>query len=215
MIFVIGDIHGCCKELYELLHDKIKFGPEDTLIFLGDYIDRGEENKSVLDLLIRLKHNHKNSIFLRGNHEQMLLDFIENPSAGDIWLYNGGYKTLEEFKADSGYDIPDEYVKFLESTRFYFQDNDYFFCHAGVPNKELSKITAADYQDLLWIRDEFLNNQMMWEKKIIHGHTPEKEVEFKDNRINIDTGCVFAGKLTCLELPSEKIYQVENKPKGF
>lgn len=207
-ILVFGDIHGCYEKLKTLV-ENIKIQESDILIFLGDYIDRGLESRKVLDYLISLKDSKLQCIFLRGNHEQMFLDFLKEPSQTHDFLHNGGWKTLENFKKeDGGWDIPDKYIEFLNSTQYLHIIDDYFFCHAGVPNKQLKNIKEEDLEKLLWSRDEFLNNEMDWESKIIHGHTPTKEVEFKDNRINIDTGCVFGGKLTCLVLPSEELIQI-------
>ena len=215
-IFCVGDIHGCLNEL-KILMDKIKFTPEDMLIFIGDYIDRGPDSRGVLDLLMKLKKEYKNVFFLRGNHEQMFLDFLENPNQDHIYLHNGGWKTLDCFRnpggGSAGWDIPEEYLEFIESTIPCYAMKEYFFVHAGVPDKDLADINETDFKNMLWLRDSFLKSEYSWEATIIHGHTPHNDgiVEFKDNRINIDTGCVYGGKLTCLELPSEKVYQVDKK----
>lgn len=208
-LYTIGDIHGCYKEINTLIN-KLVLKNEDQLIFLGDYIDRGLNSKQVIDFLIELDKKH-NCIFLRGNHEQMFLDFIKKPTIENIFIYNGGHKTLKSYQNGKNWDIPDEHVKFLNNTKLWYETDDYFFVHAGVPNKSLNEITKEDEDILLWVRDEFLNNEGFFEKMIIHGHTPTKtrKVEFKDYRINIDTGCVFGGRLTCLKLPENKVIYIE------
>lgn len=210
MIYCISDIHGCFKQLSELLN-KITFTPEDELVFLGDYVDRGPNSRDVLDLLITLDKRQK-CTFLRGNHEQMFLDFMKDSYMGHIFLYNGGYKTIYNFRKEegNGFDVPEKYVKFLESTKLWYETEDYFFVHAGLPEKDTWEITEEDKQTLLWVRDEFLSSEFYWDKMIIHGHTPlgDGKVDFKDNRINIDTACVFGGKLSCLVLPTMEVIQV-------
>jgi len=209
--FVFSDIHGCFNELKSLMQKIEDLIDDDSqLIFLGDYIDRGPNSKKVLDYLLKLREKYPSTIFLYGNHEKMFLEFIIEPKMSNPFLYNGGHETLKDFKKDMRWDIDDKYIEFINSMKLYYETEDYFFVHAGVPNKDFDELTFEDEEDLLWIRDSFLESERIWDKMIIHGHTPVQEVEFKDNRINIDTGCVFNGQLTCLVLPEQQVISQKN-----
>jgi len=210
--FAIGDIHGCLDKLKRLLN-KIDITDHDELIFLGDYIDRGSDSKGVIDFLINLKGRFKKK-FLRGNHEDMFLRAIKDPpNWGDLelWLRNGGNKTILSYQKKSiGTEktsdlFPQSHVDFIKKTKLYYQTNKYIFVHAGA--SPLIPMKNHDTDCLLWARDEFILDESTWPKKVIFGHTPHKKPLLMDNKIGIDTGAVFNGKLTCIELPSEKIYQ--------
>lgn len=210
-IYCISDIHGCYEKLENLLN-KISLQEEDEFVFLGDYIDRGPESKKVLDLLLSIKSKFK-STFLLGNHEQMFLDFLKRPKMDDLFLYNGGYKTLENFEkinenGEGIWDVGDKYIDFLTSMKLWYETEDYFFVHAGVPDIDLEEITEKNKETLLWVRDSFLESEYMWGKTIIHGHTPIKEIDIYGEKINIDTGCVYGGELSCLILPELDIIKV-------
>ncbi|MCP4132954.1 MAG: hypothetical protein GY754_18460 [bacterium] len=209
-IYAISDIHGCLKELKELINI-LPLEDNSQIIFLGDYVDRGEYSREVIDYIINLKKTH-NIIPLMGNHEQMMLDFFENKDTTEasLFVFNGGGATLASYgDMTSNYTIPDEHVAFLKSLRIYHETEDYFFIHAGLPNKPLLEIDQSILKDLLWIRDDFYNSTFNWGKTIIHGHTPVKNCYFSDKRINIDTGCVYGNKLSAIQLPQKEIYQVD------
>ena len=209
-IFAIGDIHGCAEELEKLLAI-LPFNNTDTIVFLGDYIDRGPNSKKVIDLILDLKKK-TNVVCLKGNHESMAIDFIKDPSSAQAGLFimNGGSSTLASYtlRADQ-FIIPDEHLEFYQSLELFYETDDYFFVHAGVPNIPLKKIDQEEHaMELLWLRSSFHNSSYKWGKIIVHGHTVVDDVEIHKNRINLDTGCVFKGKLSAIELPSQKIYQV-------
>ena len=209
-IFAIGDVHGCSEELARLLA-KIPFDENSTIIFVGDLIDRGPDSKGVLDLVLALREKTR-VVGLMGNHEHMLLSFIDDPESeiGGMFIYNGGSSTLASYGADDGtYTIPAEHMDFYRELKLSHETDEYYFVHAGVPDCDLNEIDGEkDVLTLLWIREKFLKSSRKWGKKIIHGHTPVVQVENKPNRINIDTGCVFNGKLTAVGLPSETFYEV-------
>jgi serine/threonine protein phosphatase 1 len=220
MIYAIGDIHGCLSALKELI-DQLPLKPEDELVFLGDYIDRGRESKGVLDYLVA--NQKPNWHFLRGNHEQMLLEWLGTPNslAASNWLLNGGHQTLQSYVPKEKLDevrgegahillqsyIPHTHVEFLNELPLTYETPDYFFCHAGV---NLDKpLNAQEPDDLLWIRRKFLQDPRPTPKLVIHGHTPVEKADVTKDRIDIDTGCVYGGFLTAISLPNKKLFQVK------
>jgi serine/threonine protein phosphatase 1 len=210
----IGDVHGCSAELAKLI-EMLLVTPDDTLVFLGDYIDRGPDSKGVIDLILGLEKRCK-VVALKGNHEAMFIDFLESPeSAGaGLFVLNGGSSTLASYGASSSgsFEIPEPHLRFLYSLKMTFETESHFFVHAGVPIAPLSMIDEkADEMTMLWSRQPFLSSQHRWEKIIVHGHTPVADVEVKPNRINLDTGCVYDGTLSAFELPSGRIYRVPKR----
>ena len=221
-IFSVGDIHGCLKQLTSL-HNKIfnhfSFNKKnDLLVYLGDYIDRGSNSKDVINHILKLQKEKVNSIFLMGNHEQIMIDFVFNKINNlRYWLNLGADQTFKSYKIEVAEFIKDgfgddkidrlrsvllnklsnEHIHFLKNLRLSYSVGNYLFVHAGInPEKTLKD---QDKMDLLWSRsDQFFDKNFKFEQIIIHGHTPEKEVINFPYRINIDTGCFFSGKLSCV-----------------
>ena len=212
-IFAIGDIHGCLFELKDLI-EKLPLDSDSKIIFLGDYIDRGPKSNQVLEYIIQLKNEYE-VVTLLGNHEAMMLEFFKDPSStlAGYFILNGGSATLASYVVNgSEYSIPDHHLQMIEKMQVYHETDDYFFVHAGVPNVKLSQLDMDEHlNDLLWIREGFLNSKFKWEKTIVHGHTPTPEVEITKKRINLDTGCVFNGFLSAMEMNSKEIYNVKAK----
>jgi serine/threonine protein phosphatase 1 len=220
MIYAIGDIHGCLSALTNLMA-QLPLKPEDELVFLGDYIDRGPESKGVLDFLIANKK--PNWRFLRGNHEQLMLAWLATPnvSTSANWRLNGGQQTLESYLPKEKLDavsseeahhlllfcIPDAHLEFLNKALLTYETPDFFFSHAGI-NLD-NPLNAQEPEDLLWIRRKFIQDARPTPKLVIYGHTPVKEIDLSKDRINLDTGCVYGGFLTAISLPDKKIYQVK------
>ncbi len=209
--FAIGDIHGCLDKLEDLV-SLIDPGSGDRLVFLGDYIDRGESVVEVIDFLIELAHRFE-CIFLRGNHEDMFLSFLEFGSNQTIFFANGGRKTVESYlrpeRFISGDQVarimPEAHRDFFSHLKWYHMDEDYLYVHAGI--KPGVKIVDQDRQDLIWIRDEFISSPAGIPEKVIFGHTPFARPLVKTDKIGIDTGAVYGGSLTALWLPEEKFIQ--------
>lgn len=202
-LLAIGDIHGCRRPLRELL-DQVKPTAADALVFLGDYIDRGADSAGVVTDLLDLRERCPLSVFLRGNHEQMLLDLLagEDPTR---FLANGGSRTIASYAARSVWPPPAEHVEFFEQLPLLYETADFIFAHAGLlPDRPVAEQVA---DDLLWIRGEFLHSDYTWGKPVVFGHTPLPEPLLTPTRIGLDTGCVYGGKLTCCDLLTRQCWQ--------
>jgi serine/threonine protein phosphatase 1 len=228
-VYAIGDIHGRVDLLEQLLKgidedlDRTP-APQSIEVFLGDYIDRGPASRQVLDLLIERKKTHR-TIFLKGNHETLLMNFIASPSTLGDWQRIGGLETLMSYglkppvNADVrtqlelagalGETLPPSHLKFLSDLKPSFASGDYFFVHAGVrPGIALEKQRETD---LLWIRHEFLLCEESFGKIVVHGHTPVQQPDIRSNRINIDTGAYATGRLSCLILEADKMRIMQDR----
>jgi serine/threonine protein phosphatase 1 len=193
--------------------------PEDTqrsLIFLGDYIDRGPSSRGVVERLLRDPLPGFTTTRLLGNHEEALLDFVDGRSDGLDWLSYGGLETLlsygvplkrypdtpqraAELRSALAPAVPPTHLTFYRDCTLHCTVGDYVFVHAGVrPGVSLEKQHPAD---LLWIRDEFLRARTALPGKVVvHGHTICDLPQDLGHRINVDTGAFVSGRLTCLVL---------------
>ncbi|MCB0330224.1 MAG: serine/threonine protein phosphatase [Bdellovibrionales bacterium] len=218
--FVIGDIHGCADELNLLLHhieEKEGLAPEDVVIFIGDYIDRGPDSKGVIDLLLDFDERQKSDVyFLKGNHEEMLLGYLElGGSGGDVYLINGGKEFLASYglgakvkPSEALEAIPERHIQFFQNLTRYLVSEQFIFAHAGL--NPLRDLGHQIDDDLFWIRDEFIQNVHYFRKTVVFGHTPFEDVMFHlPFKIGIDTGLVYGNALTAIELSGERIYQIE------
>lgn len=219
MPWLIGDIHGCLRELDVLLK---KLPADVPLVFLGDYIDRGPDSKGCIDRLLAEKHR---SIYLRGNHEQMLLDYFHDRDNPDtkIWLLrvNGGPQTLESYGLESGAvyeDLPASHREFIETLPLYHEAADFIAVHAGL-DVEIPLLADQTADDLLYIRMRWISREDAWQgKHVVFGHTPARylfgrerqhEVISGAKSTGIDTGCVYGGSLTALNAETREVIQVK------
>jgi serine/threonine protein phosphatase 1 len=208
----IGDIHGCLQSLNELLL-KLNNYSDYTYIFIGDYIDRGPNSYGIVERLIEFERE-RSCIFLRGNHEQMLLDAYLGGDL-DLWLRNGGKATLTSYNTtDDHIHFPNEHLAFYKKTKMYFETENYFFVHAGLSPSKTIKENLQDQEErdaFLWRRSHLNAFETVWEKEVVFGHTPRPHPILKPNMIGIDTGCVYKslgyGKLTAVILPEKKFIQ--------
>lgn len=210
-IFAIGDIHGCLEKLQTLMKKIDIDYQKDILIFIGDYIDRGRSSREVIDYIIRLREKSENVICLMGNHEQMFMNYLDGVNEG-LYLGNGGRATLESYGillSDNVQErkakVSGKHLQFFRSLLPYYESDQYVFVHAGVRSELPLNEQAID--DLLWIRFEFIHNENDFGKTVVFGHTPMRDLMIEKNKIGIDTGAIYGGKLTCVELPDVKIYQ--------
>jgi serine/threonine protein phosphatase 1 len=198
--YVVGDIHGCLAPLQRLM-EKVQPRHEDRLVFIGDYIDRGPQSREVVEYLLGLPHQR---VFLMGNHEKMLLDFLAGEDQ-DLFLANGGQATLRSYGGDPD-NIPESHRAFFHSLRPLYETPDYLFVHAGI--RPLVPVAEQNLRDLVWIRQEFFQFVGRFPKPVVFGHTPLRQVLLAEDRIGIDTGCVYGGKLTAVRLPQRDVFQV-------
>lgn len=203
-ILAVGDIHGCLDKLEKLM-GVIKWQPDkDTLIFIGDYVDRGLDSSGVVEYILDLKKKSDHVICLMGNHESLFLDYLEGKD-DRIFLFNGGIQTLDSY-GGKDLEVPESHMDFLTSLKPYFRTKNYIFVHAGL--RDNVPLGRQALQDLLWIREEFIHSNFHHGRRIIFGHTPYPMPFVHKTKIGIDTGAVYGGELTCLELPGVIFYSV-------
>jgi serine/threonine protein phosphatase 1 len=216
-LLAIGDIHGCYDPFVELVEKKIRIRKEDRLVLLGDYVDRGNKIREVVDYIIDMQDRGYDIIGLMGNHESMMLDSALSEQAKQNWFMNGGYETLNSFGVESVNELNIKYQRFLKTLLYYYIQDKFIFVHAGF-NDEIGNPFEDKFQ-MIWSRRETYSNPVFNEKIIIHGHTPIplsicQEGINSDNRvINIDTGCVYDdwlgyGHLTAIELFTGQLFYV-------
>ncbi len=208
-IFAVGDIHGQLGLLDKLLA-AIDLEPKtDLMVFLGDYLDRGPDPRGVLERLILLEKAGFPAVFLKGNHEAMLLDYLVGQKEAR-YLFNGGTATLQSYALPGqgleDVSIPKEHLDFIKRLRLYYQTGDTIFVHAGL--RPGISLKDQDPEDLIWIRDEFFSSGYDWGKTIVFGHTPFGEPFRAGRLIGLDTGAGYSGNLTCLVLPDQEFIQV-------
>lgn len=205
-LIAIGDIHGEVHKLNKLI-DKLSLKQDDTVVFLGDYVDRGYHSRDVINQLLKLSKFCHCEFFL-GNHEFNLLKAKQVDSyAMDFFMTYGGVQTIDSYGSFDN--IFKEHANFFKSLKPYYLTKDYLFVHAGVrPDKQLEE---QEIEDLLFIRDNFIYNEPIIEQKVVFGHTPFETPMIEKDKIGIDTGC---GKepdapLTAFICYSEKIVQAK------
>ncbi len=230
-IYAIGDIHG---EL-DMLKDAVSrierdSGADARVVFLGDYIDRGPQSRAVIDYLIEARAAGRNYHYLLGNHDRMFAMFMEDTPRTDPrlsrdfhWLHRrlGGVATLASYGVDvadgeplsnihqrARAAVPDEHVQFLHSLTYSLQLEELLFVHAGIrpgiPFEQQNK------NDLIWIRQEFLNDTRQHPWLVVHGHTPVAEARHYGNRVNLDTGAGYGSQLTTAVFEGSKCWLLSN-----
>jgi serine/threonine protein phosphatase 1 len=183
-----------------------------VLVFLGDYVDRGFYSRSVIDIMLKYLPDGFTPVFLKGNHEVLLLEYLNDSCAGEVWVGNGGLATLESYDVDwesaectretFQAQLPRGHRAFFEELRPCAVIGDYFFCHAGVkPGVPLEEQLETS---LLWIRGDFLDHPGDFGKVVVHGHTPRPVPQDRPNRIGVDTRAWQSGKLTAVVLEGDR-----------
>ncbi|MEE4187551.1 MAG: metallophosphoesterase family protein [Roseobacter sp.] len=211
-IYAVGDIHGQIEELERILAlIEADGGPEASVIFLGDYVDRGPNSKAVVARLMDGVANGRNWTCLKGNHDRYLVRFYNDMTVYDartrtglVWLNPrlGGDKTLlsydvvgdegmplEPILAAARANVPEEHIAFLDTCPLYHETDDLLFVHAGI--KPEIPVAEQDEDDLIWIRDGFLDFTGSFGKLVVHGHTALDQPEHAGNRVNLDGGAGY------------------------
>jgi serine/threonine protein phosphatase 1 len=225
-VYAVGDVHGCAA-LLDRLHARIRDDARDAperrkvVVYLGDYVDRGPDSAGVIDRLLDDPLPGFETVYLKGNHEDFMLRFLDDPSVGGYWLMNGGGATLASYDvtetrpgrsagpADGLGDafrarLPAAHREFLDGLRLMHREGDFVFVHAGI--RPDTPLDAQTEEDLLWIREPFLGSPEDRGFVVVHGHTPVESPELLFNRINVDTGAVWTGRLTALVLHAGEQY---------
>jgi len=219
-VYAIGDIHGCIDQL-RALHQRVAADlaarpvAAPLLVHLGDYVDRGPDVSGVMELLASGDPvPGVPTVNLLGNHERTMLDALLGDKAAQTdWLYTGGRESLESYGIDPdapdraawGMRVPAHHVRFLKNLALSHREGSYVFAHAGIrPGVALD---AQEKQDLLTIRTTFLFSEMDFGVIVVHGHTPTntRMPVIKPNRIALDTGACYGGKLTCAVLEADNV----------
>jgi serine/threonine protein phosphatase 1 len=214
-LFAIGDIHGCADELATMLN-AIDATRGDTVVFVGDYVDRGPSARDVIELLLDYQSGGAECVFLKGNHEDMMLSFLGLPGHyGESFLFNGGALTLESYGLSNDTDepervldrIPRRHLDFLSSLATSYLRPPYLFVHAGI--SPLHQLEEQRVEDMLWIREQFIFHAHQVGATVVFGHTPMRTVMVDlPYKLGIDTGLVYGGKLSCIELNEGVLYQI-------
>lgn len=227
---VIGDIHGGLVALHQII-ERAQVTPKDTLIFLGDYVDGWSQSPQVIDYLIALEKTHK-CIFIRGNHDELLLDWFTNKTDNPTWFMHGGDSTLLAY-ANLEPETIDRHIKFLQSLRNNYLDSENrLFVHAGFTNVngiDFEYFPKLFYWDrTLWemalaldksieLNHSFFPKRLTLYKEIYLGHTPvtriDKTVPIQMANVwNVDTGAAFLGRLTILDVDTKEFWQSDPLP---
>jgi len=212
-IYAIGDVHGRL-DLLTRLHTLIAADAAKAaarrrvIVYLGDYVDRGPDSRGVLELLLSQPLAGFEHVHLLGNHEDYLLQFLEHAEVGPHWCTYGGFDTLASYGVRAAdfegarrafaEAIPPAHVAFMRGLKLMHAEGGYLFVHAGV--KPGIALTDQKADDVLWIRDEFLDSTDDFGACVVHGHTIVETPEQHGNRIAIDTGAFATGTLTALVL---------------
>jgi serine/threonine protein phosphatase 1 len=225
-VYAIGDIHGCNVQLgnlHEIIVEDLVRRPVDAavLLHIGDYVDRGADTAGVLRRLLRGPPIPDVQVVnLVGNHDETMLHALSGDrAAATDWLFAGGRPALESYDIDPDSpretwpeNVPPEHLDFLRGLTLTHREGGYFFVHGGIrPGVPLNEQAR---EDLLRMRQPFLYSEMDFGAVVVHGHSPVKEPVVRHNRIAIDTGAVFGGKLTCLVLEGETLGFLTADPVG-
>jgi serine/threonine protein phosphatase 1 len=232
-VYAIGDVHGCLDQLLALERaiatDGLDIEGEKWVVTVGDHIDRGPRSKDVIEHVMGPAPSGFRRFALLGNHEAMLLDFLTNPAAHAYYLDEGGSETLASYGIDieaplrsqsgalqSLEALPAAHRDFIAELPTYLALPGWLFVHAGIrPGVPLSMQTD---DDLVWIRAPFLTSQLTGGLRVVHGHTPGRDIVATPHRIDIDTHCFHTGRLSAVRVTPDgrtKFFSVDGSPTGW
>lgn len=234
-IYAIGDVHGCIEQLVALeakiATDGLDIEGEKWLVTVGDHVDRGPSSQAVIEHVMGPAPAGFRRFALLGNHEQMMLDFFDNPAAHAYWLEEGGSETLASYGIALDYPplrahepvrqliaerFPADHRAFLDALPIYLSLPGWLFVHAGIrPGLPLS---AQTDEDLIWIRKPFLTSQLTGGLRVVHGHTPGADIVVTPHRIDVDTHCFRSGTLSAVRVTPDgrtKFLSVDGTGTGW
>lgn len=232
-IYAIGDVHGrldLLDEMHELIRNDAESAAPGTrlmVVYLGDYIDRGPRSREVIDRLLDnpLPPDFE-IVYIRGNHEDIMLGFLDAGTRAASWFRHGGHETLQSYGLEAplpitedefpaarqalGERLPAAHRAFLDATKVMHREGDYLFVHAGIrPGVKLEK---QDSTDLMWIRHEFMDSEAHFGVCVVHGHTIEARPAITDQRIGLDTGAYYTGVLSCAAIEGNAVRFLQTAP---
>jgi serine/threonine protein phosphatase 1 len=221
-LIAIGDLHGCAKTLDAMLA-KLQPRLDEHLVFIGDYVDRGPDSRGVLSRLIELEqaaYDRKGPTctFLRGNHDQMMLDYLDTGGSNLVlWRMNGGLSTIANYLQGPGdIDVPPDHVAFQRRTELLYETEEFVFVHAGLDAERTieENVDDPDPRVLLWTRSHFDADLSIWDKTVVCGHTPMATPLSTPRLVAIDTGAAYShvrglGRLTAVRLPEREFVHVD------
>jgi serine/threonine protein phosphatase 1 len=231
VLYAIGDIHGrsdCLARVHDLIdEDTARRASRDrTLeIYIGDYVDRGQDSKGVIDLLLQ-RSAKRPVVFLRGNHETTMEAFLRGLETFETWRKIGGLETILSYDVDArglladggtirprdlAERLPISHIRFLSALETFHISGHYCFVHAGI--RPGVPMEAQSIEDLTWIRDEFLNFLGDFGYIVVHGHTAAPAIEFQSNRINIDTGAYATNRLSVIRIDQDGVLVLGESPR--
>ena len=216
----IGDVHGCVKTLRFLIEEKVCPTKSDKLFFMGDYVNKGPDSKGVMDYLLQLKRSELDVTFLRGNHDQLMINAWREKDSFNEFLDRGGESTMQSFNSKDLMEIPSTYFSFLATTEFFKELGSYILIHAGFDFQD--EDIFPDFDTMLNIREMEVDTNKTGGKRIVHGHVPISLEDLKQivhtdwKEISIDTGCVYVdrpgnGYLTAMILETHELIYTRNR----
>ena len=210
-LIAIGDIHGCRIALETVL-EAIVPSKDDTIVTLGDYVDRGPDSRGVIDSLIALSKQTQ-LVGILGNHEEMMLDVLNHGGSHHAWLRYGGVETLESYGFDGNLDfLPKEHIDFLDTLGDFYAEGDYFFTHAAYDPE--APLEEQDVEMLRWYSlNAGIPPRHVSGLTAIVGHTANKEGEVQDSGhlICLDTYCYGGGWLTAMDVNTREVWQANEQ----
>lgn len=214
-VVAVGDVHGrldLVEKLWPQIDaaSRLSSARRRMLIFIGNYVDRGAQARELIDRLLKGFTGFE-TVFLKGNHDDTLLQFLVDPTIGDAWRTFGGLETLRSYgiehaagknwsqtRSEFAAALPREHLEFFKNLKLHLTVGDYLFVHAGL--KPRVPLDEQSQKDLLWIREEFLDSPVNFGRMVVHGHTPADVPQVRPNRIGIDTGAHVTNNLTAVVL---------------
>ncbi|TXK84501.1 metallophosphoesterase family protein [Paenibacillus sp. N3.4] len=224
----ISDIHGCVEQLNHLLDVIAYNNDQDTLLLLGDYVDRGPASRETVEMVMYLV-KEKGAIALKGNHDQRFIDILgdADPHMEMKFLEHGGIQTMRSYVESDQLDLKKakellrrEYkyhIEFLDNLPLYYEDENHIYTHAGL-NPTYRDWKSQPKRDFLWIREPFVQHPTVVTKTVVFGHTRTMDIQghadvwFGGDKIGIDGGCPYGLQLNCLEIKEGNEYRTYAVP---